>query len=456
MSKAEKNTNAQPALTEDMRILEALLFASDDILTPAKIKKIMPGEPDVRRIRKMIEEINAHLQRERHPFEIVELGGGYQFRTVAYYHPWLRKLLQERTVKKLSIQALECLAIIAYKQPLSKAEIEAIRGVLSDGAMKTLLERKLVTVGGRSDKPGRPLLYVTTPQFLRYFGINKLDDLPSIEEFEAIAREKMEEISEEAFADMEQATGIAPAHDRHDGEEHGQELTEESERVDGEAGTDHEESVEHDERAGEEASSGETPAPEQSSDARENEAAVPGESPDEAFDILGESGSDENPSAVRDDEGERDSDTPPEAPDTASTEQPLLEEEADLAEDSEDGEEEEERREREEFDDSLVDEPSVPTRLIEPSPGEERIEEEACPDMVFGEDEEEGASSDTIIGEGEADPADILGEGVPADEETQVVPVDEFEGDEPLPDDETVTTREIDLPEGDESDRHEE
>ncbi|MBD3317478.1 MAG: SMC-Scp complex subunit ScpB, partial [Chitinivibrionales bacterium] len=212
MSKAAKNTaNENPILTEEMRILEALLFASDELLTPAKIKKAMPGEPDARKIRAMVEEINAHLQRERHPFEIVEMAGGYQFRTVAYYHPWLRKLLQEKTVKKLSIQALECLAIIAYKQPLSKAEIEAIRGVLSDGAMKTLLERKLVTVGGRSDGPGRPLLYVTTPDFLRYFGINKLEDLPSIEEFEAIAREKMEEISDEAFTDMEQSAGIAPA-----------------------------------------------------------------------------------------------------------------------------------------------------------------------------------------------------------------------------------------------------
>jgi segregation and condensation protein B len=95
------------------------------------------------------------------------------------------------------MQGLECLAIIAYKQPITKAEIEAIRGVVSDGAMKTLLERRMVTIVGRSEKAGRPLLYGTTPEFLHYFGIKQLSDLPRIEEFEALAKEKMEELSEQ-------------------------------------------------------------------------------------------------------------------------------------------------------------------------------------------------------------------------------------------------------------------
>lgn len=185
------------ASTESMRILEALLFASEELLTANKIKSILPDNPDVRKIRKMVDNINAQLQKERHPFEIVEIGGGYQFRTVSYYHPWVRQIFKEKAAKKLSIQALECLAIIAYKQPISKAEIEAVRGVVSDGAMKTLLERRLVTIAGRSDKPGRPLLYSTTNEFLKYFGLNKLEELPKIEEFEAIAREKVEELSME-------------------------------------------------------------------------------------------------------------------------------------------------------------------------------------------------------------------------------------------------------------------
>ena len=180
---------------DSLRILEALLFASDELLSAARIKAILPDNPDARKIRKMVDKINVQLQKERHPFEIVEIGGGYQFRTVAYYHPWVRQIFKEKAAKKLSIQALECLAIIAYKQPVSKAEIEAIRGVVSDGAMKTLLEKKLVTISGRSEKPGRPLQYSTTQEFLKYFGLNKIEDLPRIEEFEAIAREKIDDLS---------------------------------------------------------------------------------------------------------------------------------------------------------------------------------------------------------------------------------------------------------------------
>ena len=185
---------------DELRILEALLFASDELMTAGHLKTILPGQPDARKIRSMVEKINAQLQRERHPFEVVEIGGGYQFRTITYYHPWVRQIFKEKAAKKLSIQALESLAIIAYKQPVSKADIEAIRGVVSDGAMKTLLEKRLITITGRSEKPGRPLLYGTTQVFLKYFGLNKLDELPRIEEFEAMAREKMEELSVEELS----------------------------------------------------------------------------------------------------------------------------------------------------------------------------------------------------------------------------------------------------------------
>jgi segregation and condensation protein B len=185
---------------EMMRILEAVMFASGEILSPASLKDILPGAPDAREIRKMVGEVNEELQRQRHPFEIVELAGGYQFRTVAYYRQWVSRLLKEKTAKRLSLQALECLAIIAYKQPITKAEVEAVRGVISDGAMKTLLERRLVTIVGRSEKAGRPLMYGTSREFLEYFGINKLADLPRIEEFESLAREKMDKLSNEELA----------------------------------------------------------------------------------------------------------------------------------------------------------------------------------------------------------------------------------------------------------------
>jgi len=184
------------SLNETLRILEAVLFASDEILTIDRIKSIVPGQPDARKIRHMIDTLNVQLQKERHPFEIIEAAGGYQFRTVSYYFPWVSQLFKEKAAKKLSIQSLECLAIIAYKQPITKAEIEAVRGVLSDGAMKTLLEKRLVTIIGRSEKAGRPLLYATTKDFLSYFGLNKLTDLPNIGDFEALAKEKLGELTE--------------------------------------------------------------------------------------------------------------------------------------------------------------------------------------------------------------------------------------------------------------------
>jgi len=206
---ADEEELEQPkdAAPDALRILEALLFASEELLTTARLKTILPGNPDARAINGMVERINCQLQKERHPFEIVEIGGGYQFKTIAYYHPWVRQIFQEKAARRLSIQALECLSIIAYRQPLSKAEIEAIRGVISDGAMKTLLEKHLITVTGRSEKVGRPLLYGTTPEFLKYFGLNKISDLPKIEEFEALVRQKMENMPLDELKDVkEQAT----------------------------------------------------------------------------------------------------------------------------------------------------------------------------------------------------------------------------------------------------------
>jgi len=206
---ADEEELEQPkdAAPDALRILESLLFASEELLTTARLKTILPGNPDARAINGMVERINCQLQKERHPFEIVEIGGGYQFKTIAYYHPWVRQIFQEKAARRLSIQALECLSIISYRQPISKAEIEAIRGVISDGAMKTLLEKRLITVTGRSEKVGRPLLYGTTPEFLRYFGLNKISDLPKIEEFEALVRQKMENMPLDELKDVkEQAT----------------------------------------------------------------------------------------------------------------------------------------------------------------------------------------------------------------------------------------------------------
>jgi len=189
---------------DELRILEALLFASEELLTYAKLKSLLPTAPDVKQMRKMVSEINEKLQSENHPFEILESGGGFQFRTLALYYPWVRKLYKERAAKKLSVASLECLAIIAYRQPISKADVEAVRGVMSDGSMKTLLEKRLVDFTRDDSRPGRPLLYSTTNVFLKYFGINKISDLPRIEEFEAMARDKMDELSTEELSLQEE------------------------------------------------------------------------------------------------------------------------------------------------------------------------------------------------------------------------------------------------------------
>jgi|WetSurMetagenome_2_1015567.scaffolds.fasta_scaffold01519_4 segregation and condensation protein B len=212
----QAESDAEVAIPKDnspdnpLRVLEALLFASDEILTTDRIKAIVPGVPDGRKIRQMVDRLNERLAKERHPFEVVEIGGGYQFRTVSYYYPWVVQLFKEKAARKLSIQSLECLAIIAYKQPITKAEIESIRGVMSDGAMKTLLEKRLVTIAGRSDKAGRPLLYATTKEFLAYFGINTIADLPRIEEFEAMAKEKLGDLTENELTAMEARKAAAP------------------------------------------------------------------------------------------------------------------------------------------------------------------------------------------------------------------------------------------------------
>lgn len=212
-SSAQEKTAGSYA--ESLRILEALLFASDDVMSTAKLKTLMPDKPDSRQIRKMVADININLQKQRHPFEILEIAGGYQFRTIPYYQPWIQRIFKDKAAKRLSIQALECLAIVAYKQPITKSQIEAIRGVLSDGAVKTLLEKRLVTISGRSDKPGNPLLYTTTQEFLQYFGINKLSDLPNIEEFEAIAKEKMEE----EFSNESDSVDDTAEEEEYDGDE---------------------------------------------------------------------------------------------------------------------------------------------------------------------------------------------------------------------------------------------
>jgi segregation and condensation protein B len=170
--------------------IEALIFASDKPLTSAEITELinsafgfMEDKLEQPQIDAAIEGIIEKYSSEFYPFEVRESGGGWQFLTKKDYHKTVAQLNGEKFLKRLSAAALETLAIIAYKQPVTKGEIEAIRGVSSDYAVQKLLEKDLIMISGRNEKlPGHPLVYATSKNFMDYFGINSPDDLPKIRE----------------------------------------------------------------------------------------------------------------------------------------------------------------------------------------------------------------------------------------------------------------------------------
>ena len=150
---------------------------------------------DARRVREMILEIQDDYIRRNSAVQVVELGGGFQMSTKPEYGRWVRRLYNEKMTAKLSNAALETLAIVAYKQPITRAEMEAIRGVDVAGPLERLLERSLVRVVGKKDTVGRPMVYGTTDEFLRMFGLNKISDLPDLQVFAAKSlREKQEDL----------------------------------------------------------------------------------------------------------------------------------------------------------------------------------------------------------------------------------------------------------------------
>ena len=162
-------------------IVEALIFASPDPVTPRTLYKLLESEPR--------DDVDAALAAVRTDYErpgglqLVEIAGGFQIVTRPDLHEWVRKLFHERTTQKLSVQALETLAVIAYKQPVTAPEIAEIRGVSSSGGvLSTLIERHLIKAVGRKQVVGRPFMYATTREFLDRFGLSDLGDLPKVEE----------------------------------------------------------------------------------------------------------------------------------------------------------------------------------------------------------------------------------------------------------------------------------
>ncbi|HSW46999.1 MAG TPA: SMC-Scp complex subunit ScpB [Phycisphaerae bacterium] len=163
------------------RVVEAILFASDQPLTLAKIVSIL-GTGSVREVRKIIQTLNDEYAQAGRSFRIDEIAGGYQILTLPEYNTWLRRLRQLRQESKLTPAAMETLAVVAYKQPVVRAEIEAVRGVSVGEVLNRLRELGLVKIVGRAEDVGRPMLYGTTRHFLELFGLGSLEDLPAIEE----------------------------------------------------------------------------------------------------------------------------------------------------------------------------------------------------------------------------------------------------------------------------------
>jgi segregation and condensation protein B len=167
-------------MSELKAIIEALVFASPEPITVKALSKLLDGESrdDI------VAAIEALKEQYRRPggLQIVEVAGGFEIVTRPELHEWVRRLFHERTTQKLSVAALETLAVIAYKQPVTAPEVAEIRGVNAAGVLGTLMERKLVKIVGRKQVVGRPFLYGTTREFLERFGLNDLSDLPKVED----------------------------------------------------------------------------------------------------------------------------------------------------------------------------------------------------------------------------------------------------------------------------------
>ena len=165
---------------EELFIIEALLFASPHPLTQKHVNQIFENDPP--RLNSVIDILRKKYNRENHAFAIQIIAGGYQLNSRPEYDIWIRRLLNKTGKLYLSTAALDSLAIIAYKQPVNRFEIESIRGVDCSGVLKTLLNKNLICIKGRDEGPGRPLLYGTTDDFLEAFGLGKISEIPKLKE----------------------------------------------------------------------------------------------------------------------------------------------------------------------------------------------------------------------------------------------------------------------------------
>jgi len=175
--------------TTTKQILESLLFASDAPVALSTLVEVLDG-PDAATVASELHELGRDLEESGRGVTLAEIAGGYQLLSRKECAPWIERMLRSRRKVRLSRAGLETLAIVAYKQPVTKVEIDSIRGVDSAGSLHTLLERGLVTIKGRSKAVGRPLVYATSADFLSYMGINDLADLPELKELGPVLEER--------------------------------------------------------------------------------------------------------------------------------------------------------------------------------------------------------------------------------------------------------------------------
>lgn len=165
-------------------IVEAALFVSEEPLTAARLSETIPV--DGSKIRQVMIELKEEYQEEERGMQLLKVSGGFKMTTREEHYPVLEKLFGRQTLARLTDSAMETLVIVAYYQPVTRAEVESIRGVNSQSVLKTLLEKEFIRIKGRRDEIGRPMVYGTTTKFLDYFGLNSLDELPDEEEVEAL------------------------------------------------------------------------------------------------------------------------------------------------------------------------------------------------------------------------------------------------------------------------------
>jgi len=190
--------------TEIKLILESLLFSTEAPIRLEKLNEIFP-DTQIKDLREIMSELNQEYVTFNRSFAIREVANGFQFYTKTEYAPWIKKFKKIRPAR-LSPATLETLAIIAYKQPLTRAEIEDVRGVDAGGILRALLEKNLIKIIGKKDVPGKPLLYSTTPKFLTMFGLKGLKDLPTLEDVSQVDINSLPLFSQKLNEEPEEAS----------------------------------------------------------------------------------------------------------------------------------------------------------------------------------------------------------------------------------------------------------